>query len=52
MGRKKKETKKDVELRFRIEPEFKKRYIEYCQKYGYVLSKQLRDFIIRELTKE
>lgn len=51
MGRHKKEIKKDVELRFRIELDLKTRYLEYCRDNKLILSKRMRELIINDLNK-
>lgn len=51
MGRPKKEIKKDVEFKFRLEPELKIKYLEFCRENKYILSKRMRDLIINDLNK-
>jgi len=51
MGRHKKEIKKNVELKFRLEPDLKKQYIEFCKIHNYVPSKRLRKLLINDLNK-
>ena len=51
MGRKKKEVTKNVEFKFRVEPELKVKYLEYCRENQYILSKRMRELIINDLNK-
>ena len=49
MGRKKLEIKKSVDLTIRIEPTMKKKYLSFCKKNKFVLSKRIREFIEKEM---
>lgn len=51
MSRKKQEITKNVEIRFRVEPELKKKYFNFCKEKKYVLSKRIRDLIEKDLNK-
>lgn len=51
MARPKKEIKKTVYVKCRIEPELKDRHIKLCESKGITPTIHLRDFIIKELEK-
>ncbi len=42
----------DCVLGIRIHKDFKKSYIDYCNKYGYGVSKRLKLFIERDMKGE
>lgn len=52
MGRKKKDNKKGVEIRFRVEVDLKIKFCEYCKDNGFIPSKRMRELIINDLTKD
>lgn len=52
MSRQKQEITKNVEIRVRVEPGLKKQYFLFCKKNKHVLSKRIRDLIIKDLGNE
>ncbi len=51
MGRHKKEIKKEVEFRVRVENDLKTKYVEFCKTHNLNLSKRIRELIIKDLEK-
>ena len=51
MGRHKQEITKSIYLRFRIEPELRKKFFAYCKKNKVNPSKEMRQFILDKIDK-
>ena len=51
MGRKKLEIKQNVKFEIRVSPIFKKKYITFCKKNKFVLSKRVREMLENDMTE-
>lgn len=49
MGRKKLDITKNVDVRIRLEPAFKKKYMSFCKKNKHVLSKRIRELMENDM---
>jgi len=52
MARPKKDIKKNVYVKCRIEPSIKEAHIDFCKKKGITPTIHVRNFIIKELNKK
>lgn len=50
-GRPKKDVIKSVQIRFRIELEFRKKFFAYCKKNKVNPSKEMREFVLDKINE-